>query len=83
MSAGYFNQGSAMISNPKLGDYVSTTCSRCQRLVRSRLEFRSVNLARTRLVVPDVLVHVCPECEHMISFADEAIAQLREAGCPK
>ena len=72
-----------MITNPRLGEYMSGTCPRCQRMVQSRLEFRSVNLARTRLVVPDVLVHVCPDCNHMMSFAESSIAQLREAGCPK
>ena len=72
-----------MIRNPQQDEYMSSTCARCQRPVRSHLEYRSVNLARTRLVVPDVLVHVCPECGHMISFAESAIAQLREAGCPK
>jgi len=72
-----------MITNPKLGDYMSASCPRCQRAVRSRLEFRSVNLARTRLVVPDVLVTVCPECNHMIGFPETSVAQLREAGCPK
>jgi hypothetical protein len=30
-----------------------------------------------------VLVDVCPECDHMISIAPEAVAQLREAGCQK
>jgi hypothetical protein len=40
-------------------------------------------MARTRLVVPDVLVNVCHECGHMISIAAESVAQLREAGVPK
>ena len=44
---------------------------------------QSVELARTRLVVPDVLVDVCPDCGHMISIAPEALPQLREAGCWK
>jgi hypothetical protein len=67
----------------QLGDYMSSTCPHCRNLVRSRLEFRSVELARTRLVVRDVKVHVCPDCGHMISFAQESVPQLREAGCPK
>jgi DNA-directed RNA polymerase subunit RPC12/RpoP len=72
-----------MITHPTVGDYISNTCQRCKRPVRSRLELRSVKMARTRLVVRDVMVDVCPECGHMISFAPESIQQLREAGCPK
>jgi hypothetical protein len=72
-----------MITHPTLGDYVTNTCRRCNRVVRSRLELRSVELARTRLVVPDVLVDVCPDCGHMISIARESLEQLREAGCQK
>jgi endogenous inhibitor of DNA gyrase (YacG/DUF329 family) len=72
-----------MIAHPKVGDYITNTCPRCHKLVRSRLALRSVKMARTRLVVPDVLVDVCPECGHMISVLPESISQLREAGCPK
>jgi endogenous inhibitor of DNA gyrase (YacG/DUF329 family) len=72
-----------MIAHPKVGDHITNTCPRCHKIVRSRLALRSVELARTRLVVPDVLVDVCPECGHMISVLPESISQLREAGCPK
>lgn len=72
-----------MLMNPRVGDYVTNTCRRCKRIVRARLELRSVELARTRLVVPDVLVDVCPDCGHMISIARESMEQLREAGCQK
>jgi hypothetical protein len=72
-----------MIAHPKVGDYVSNTCPRCNKRVRSHLERRAVALARTRLVVPDVLVDVCPECNHMIDIQPESLAQLREAGCSK
>jgi hypothetical protein len=69
--------------NPKAGDYVVNTCRRCNKTVRARLALRSVQLAHTRLTVPDVLVDVCPDCDHMISIVPESQAQLREAGCPK
>lgn len=69
-----------MIANPRVGEYMTNTCRRCNRIVRSRLVLRSVKLARTRLVVPDVLVDVCPDCGHMISIAPESVEQLREAG---
>jgi hypothetical protein len=72
-----------MIAHPKIGDHISNTCPRCRKIVRSHLELRSVELARTRLVIPDVLVDVCPGCGHMISIAPDGLAQLREAGCPK
>jgi hypothetical protein len=72
-----------MLAHPKVGDFITNTCPRCHKIVRSRLALRSVELARTRLVVPDVLVDVCPECGHMISVLPESISQLREAGCPK
>lgn len=72
-----------MISNPKVGEYMTNTCLRCNRIVRSRLARRSVKLARTRLVVPEVLVDVCPDCGHMISISPESVEQLREAGGSK
>lgn len=72
-----------MVANPKVGEHVSNVCPRCDRLVRSKIALRSVNLTRTRLVVRDVPVDVCPECGHMISFAPHAVEQLREAGWSK
>lgn len=72
-----------MIATPKLGDYVADSCPRCHKTVRARLELRSVRLARTRLVVPDVMVGVCPSCDHMISVVPESVEQLREAGWSK
>jgi hypothetical protein len=58
-------------------------CYRCNRLVRSRLALRSVELARSRLVVRDVMVDICPGCGHMISIAPQSVEQLREAGGQK
>ena len=72
-----------MIAKNRVGQYMSNTCRRCRKLVRSQLMLRSVQMVGVRLVVPDVLVDVCPECGHMISIAPESIPQLREAGCPK
>jgi hypothetical protein len=69
-----------MIASEKVGDLMTNTCQRCNRIVRSTLRRRSVQLARTRLVVKDVLVDVCPECNHMISIQPESMEQLREAG---
>ena len=72
-----------MIAQPKVGDFITNVCQRCNRIVHSRIALRSVNLARTRLVVRDVAVDVCPECGHMISIAPHAVEQLREAGWSK
>ena len=69
-----------MLASPKIGDLMTNTCPRCNRVVRSRMALRNVALARTRLVVPDVLVDVCEECDHVISFAPSSVEQLREAG---
>jgi hypothetical protein len=68
-----------MIATEKVGDLVTNTCQRCTRIVRSTLRRRSVQLARTRRVVKDVLVDVCNECNHMISIQPESMDQLREA----
>jgi hypothetical protein len=67
----------------KSGDRAVNVCPRCQQLVRSRMALRSVQLAHSRLVVRDVLVDVCPNCDHMISFAPQSFEQLREAGSRK
>jgi len=72
-----------MIASSVLENHLSITCRRCKKIVRAHRELRSVEMVRTRLVVPDVLVHVCHECGHMISVAPESMAQLREAGVPK
>jgi len=72
-----------MIASARIGDYAVNECPRCRKTVRSHFELRSVRLARTRLGVPDLMVDVCPHCDHMISIAPEALAQLREAGVSK
>ena len=69
-----------MLAAPQAGELMTNTCTHCNRVVRSRLTRRAVNLARTRLVVKDVLVDVCPDCGHMISIQPESVEQLREAG---
>ena len=70
-----------MIANHHLGDIISNTCRHCNRIVRSKVVRKSVKLARTRLVVRDVLVDECPDCGHMISILPDSVEQIREAGC--
>ena len=67
----------------KSGDRAVNVCPRCRQTVRSKMALRSVQLAHSRLVVHDVVVDVCPECDHMISFPRQSVEQLREAGSPK
>jgi hypothetical protein len=68
-----------MYSNHNIGDFISNTCRHCNRLVRSKVVRKSVKLARTRLVVRDVLVDECPDCGHMISIMSDSVEQIREA----
>jgi hypothetical protein len=72
-----------MFATPKVGEFITNTCQRCNRIVRSQLALRSVRLARTRLIVRDVPVDVCPMCGHMINVAPAGVEQLREAGWSK
>ena len=65
------------------GDFATNDCPSCNKLVRTRLTYRTVQLARTRLRVPKVLVDVCSECGRTISVARQALAQFREAGVAK
>ncbi len=66
-----------------VGDYATNNCRRCKKIVRTRFELRTVQLWRTRLHVPDVLVDVCTECDHMVSIPQQSVEQLREAGRAK
>jgi hypothetical protein len=65
------------------GDYAANSCRRCRKMVRTRFEYRTVRLARSQLCVPDVLVDVCTECDHMVSIPPQSVPQLREAGLAK
>lgn len=62
------------------GEFASNDCMRCRKPVRTRFEYRTVQMRGTRLSVPDVLVDVCLECDHMVSMPRQSIAQLREVG---
>lgn len=65
------------------GDVAANVCPQCAKLVRTRMSYRTVQLSRTRLRVPNVLVDVCQECGHTISVTRQALAQFREAGVTK
>ena len=72
-----------MIAPLHAGDRAANMCRRCMKVVPTRYEYRAVQMVRTRLVVPDVLVDVCSECDHMISIPRQSVAQLREVGSGK
>jgi hypothetical protein len=65
------------------GDLATNNCPSCGKLVRTTLTYRTVQLPRTRLRVPHVLVDVCSECDRTISTPRQALAQFREAGVAK
>ena len=67
----------------QVGDQGTNNCPRCKKVVRTRFELRTIQLWRTRLRVPDVLVDVCTECDHTISVPQQSVEQLREAGRAK
>ena len=65
------------------GDVVLADCPRCRKRVMTHFERRTVQLARSRLRVRDVLVDVCNECDHTVSIPAQSVAQLREVGAGK
>ncbi len=67
----------------RAGDTAANHCRRCRTLVRTRFEYRTVQLRRSRLRVPDVLVDVCTQCGHMVSIPPQSVPQLRETAAWK
>lgn len=65
------------------GDVAAAYCDRCHRTVRAYFQLRTIQLRRTRLDVPDVLVAVCADCDHTVALPKQSIPQLREAGLAK
>lgn len=72
-----------MLALFKAGDASAAMCPRCHKPVATHYEHRTIQLARTRLRVRDVLVPVCTECDHMVAIPPQSIAQLREVGIGK
>lgn len=67
----------------KAGDEGSGYCQRCKDIVKSKYEHRTVQMGRTQVGVPDVLVEVCTNCDHTIRIPRQSIEQLRETGAGK
>ena len=72
-----------MLALFKAGDASAAMCPRCHKPVATRYEHRTIQLARTRLRVRDVLVPVCTECDHTVAIPPQSIAQLRAVGIGK
>ncbi|HVD04782.1 MAG TPA: hypothetical protein VNB89_02140 [Gemmatimonadaceae bacterium] len=66
-----------------VGDIVANSCPTCRDIVQSRYELRTVQMARSRLRVPNVLVDVCQRCGGVLAIPAQSIPQLREAGMAK
>ena len=66
-----------------VGDIVAKTCPHCRDIVQSRCELRTVQMERSRLRVPSVLVDVCQRCGGVVAIPAQSIPQLREAGMAK
>lgn len=60
------------------GDISSGTCYSCRKPVMTRFENRTVQLDRSRISYPNVLVSVCTECNEAIGMPRQSLAQLRE-----
>jgi len=63
-----------------LTDSTAIYCEHCKRTVRTRAEYHTVQLSRTRVRVPHVLVHACVECGEVLEVPRESYPQLRAFG---
>ena len=64
----------------KAGDASAAMCPHCHKPVATRYEHRTIQLARTRLRVRDVLVPVCTECDHTVAIPRQSWAPQRAGG---
>ncbi|MFL5579791.1 MAG: hypothetical protein ACJ8AO_05405 [Gemmatimonadaceae bacterium] len=58
----------------------SAFCEHCQQVVRTKVELHTVQLSRTRIRVPHVLVRACSECGEVLEVPRESFPQLRVFG---
>jgi hypothetical protein len=64
----------------KQGERAAAFCEHCQRIVRTRAEYHTVRLPRTRLSVSHVLVRACENCGDVLEIPRESFPQLRACG---
>ena len=62
------------------GDISSGNCYTCRKPVITRFETRSIQLNRSRVTFPNVLVSVCTECNETVDVPKQSFAQFRELG---
>ncbi len=60
------------------GDTSSGTCYTCRKPVTTRFESRTIQLNRSRVTFPNVLVSVCTECNSMVDVPKQSFEQFRE-----
>ena len=62
------------------GDTSSGICSKCRKPVTTRFETRTIQLNRSRVTFPNILVSVCTECNETVDLPRQSLAQFRELG---
>jgi hypothetical protein len=62
------------------GDTSSGICHTCRKLVTTRFETRTIQLNRSRVTFPNILVSVCTECNSTVDLPKQSLAQFRELG---
>jgi hypothetical protein len=62
------------------GDISSGNCYTCRKPVITRFETRSIQLNRSRVTFPNVLVSVCTECNETVDVPKQSFARFRELG---
>jgi hypothetical protein len=60
------------------GDISSGNCRTCRKPVMTRFETRTVQMNRSRVSYPNVLVSVCTECNEPVDMPRQSMAQLLE-----
>jgi hypothetical protein len=72
-------EGGELVKLWKEGDRSRAVCERCQRLVETRFERRTVRLERPPVEVPAVLVAVCTICGETVAIPAQSAPRLQEA----
>lgn len=65
------------MQSSKSPERAAAFCEHCQRIVRTRDEYHTVRLPRTRLTVSHVLVRACTQCGEVVEIPRESLPQLR------
>jgi len=63
----------------KAGDRSAAICERCQKKVSTRFEYRTFDLEKPKVSVPNVLVAVCKECDEIAAVPHQSTPKINEA----